>query len=178
MEGQRREHAPSVCGCVYSDDHGQTWHAGGLATGAEIENGSETTVVELSDNRLLFNHRNTNADKHRVLSDSFDAGEHLENIRSVMELQDPVSFGSMTLCEYGILFANCNSQDGRENLTVKLSTDEGKSWEPVWEAEDVCGYPDIAADGDMVYLFYEHPPKDQSINAENTLKIGRFIKEN
>ncbi len=43
---------PSVAGCIYSDDHGQTWHAGALTEG--LPDASETTLAQLPDGWLLF----------------------------------------------------------------------------------------------------------------------------
>ena len=74
-DGLTRKHWPSVAGCVYSDDHGKTWHAGALAEG--MANGNETTVAQLPDGRLLFCYRNMNEARCRMLGLSAN-GETLE----------------------------------------------------------------------------------------------------
>lgn len=172
-DGLVRAHAPSVAGCIYSDDHGQTWQAGALAQG--LANGNETTVAEMPDGKLLFNYRNTDDCRRRALSLSCDGGESLRPRWFPEELVDPRCFGSMISTEGGILFANCDDADRRIHLTVKRTRDEGGSWETVWEVDPVGGYPDIAVQDGRVYLFYERQVDDEI--AELVLATGVWDKE-
>lgn len=152
-DGMTRAHAPSVAGCIYSDDHGATWQPGALAEG--LANGNETTVAETEDGKLLFNYRNTDECRRRALGLSCDGGESLEPRWFSEELTDPQCFGSMISTEEGILFANCEDAHRRVHLTVKRTRDAGCSWETVWEVDSVGGYSDIAESDGRIYLFYE-----------------------
>lgn len=103
-----RSHAPSTAGCIFSNDQGNTRRAGVLAQDACILNGNETAVAQLSDGRLLLNHRNMNADWHRVLSISTD-GTQIEKIWRCDVLPDLMCFGGQTAGKKGIFFGNCMS---------------------------------------------------------------------
>jgi len=87
-DGMTRDHWPSVAGCVYSDDHGETWHTGLLTEG--VTDANETSVTELADGRLLFNFRNRNEDKRRVLGISSDGGGSIEKYWIPDALIDPM----------------------------------------------------------------------------------------
>jgi len=152
-DGLRRKHMPSVAGCIYSDDHGVTWHAGALAE--ELENGNETTVAELEDGRLLFNYRNTSSDMHRRLGVSSDGGETIDCLWMSSELQDPRCCGGMASGKGYVAFSNCDSNCMRVDLTVKCSFDGGKSWVAFWKVDSAGGYSDIAIVDDEAYIFYE-----------------------
>lgn len=167
-DGMRRRHWPSVAGCVYSDDHGATWHAGGVAD--FMKDANETSVAELEDGRLLFNYRNRNEDKHRILAFSEDGGETLDQRWKPQELKDPMCFGGMAAEGRRALFVNCDSETKRIDLTVKCSIDQGKSWEKIWEVDPVGGYADIAVVNGEIYVFYEHQSYEENIVKELVLK--------
>ena len=174
-EDGTRRHRPSCAGSVYSDDHGLTWNAGALVPA--VHDANETCVVVLEDGRLLFNYRNRNEKKLRVLGLSSDGGKTIERIWAPEELQDPGCFAAMAVCKEGILFSNCNDTQARENLTVKCSKDCGDTWEVVGDVAPVAGYSDIAVVGEDVYVFYER--KDYSLNmiGEILLKKGKIVSE-
>lgn len=154
MHGMTRSHAPSTAGCIFSDDHGNTWHPGALAQDACILNGNETAVEQLPDGRLLLNHRNMNADCHRVLSISTD-GTRIEKIWRCDGLPDPMCFGGQTAGKNGILFGNCMSQERRAHATVQYSGDAGEHWQAIWPVDSMGGYMDIAYARGHIYAFYE-----------------------
>ena len=127
-------------GIIYSDDHGKSWKAGGVAPGEW----NETQVVELVDGTLLFSRRGMRS--RRILF-SKDQGETWSQPVIDHDLPDPDCQGSMiryTREDMGssknrILFSNPLSGNlgvgsegsdprGRFNVTVRLSYDEGKSW--------------------------------------------------
>jgi len=151
--GGIRSHHPSRAGCVYSDDHGQTWNPGHLTMG--LTDASETAVVEFAHEWLLFNYRNEDPDRRRALGISVNGGETLSQCWKAKDLIDPVCFGGMTAWGDTILCSNCNTDAGRTNLTVKESVDGGRNWEVIWDVDPLSGYPDIACDGERVYVFYE-----------------------
>lgn len=167
-DGMRRRHWPSVAGCVYSDDHGDTWQPGAIAD--FMKDANETCVVELADGRLLFNYRNRNEDKHRVLAISEDGGESLRERWTPGELRDPMCFGGMAVSGTDVLFVNCDSERKRTELTVKRSSDYGKTWEKIWNVDPVGGYADIAAVNGEIYVFYERQCNEEKIVRELVLK--------
>lgn len=153
-DGLTRDHWPSVAGCIYSDDHGNTWHTGMISEG--IHDANETSVTELPNGNLLFNFRNRNENHHRILGLSSDGGESIEKYWIPDALIDPMCFGAVATSPDGyVLFANCNSNEKRVNLTLKASSDAGEHWNIVWEIDTVSGYADLAVADDKAYVFYE-----------------------
>lgn len=171
-DGLTRKHWPSVAGCVYSDDHGKTWHAGALAEG--MANGNETTVAQLPDGRLLFCYRNMNEARCRMLGLSAN-GETLDALWSCEALPDPMCFGSLAAGEKGVLFGNCASQTARVNATVRYSTDAGAHWNTLWQVDEVAGYIDIAYANRRVYALYERYFPEKRLVGEIVLKISEEI---
>jgi len=174
-ENGTREHKPAVAGCIYSDDHGITWQTGHLVQG--VISANETAVVELSDGKLLFCYRNRNPEFRRVIGISSDGGETLERQFVSDELRDPRCFAGLDACADGILFVNCDSEEKRTNLTVKFSSDEGNTWESIWEVDKMGGYADIAVVGEEIYLFYERTGYEPRSVRELVLKKGKLISE-
>lgn len=171
-DGKTRRHWPSVAGCIYSDDHGQTWHAGALADG--ILDGNETTVAQLPDGRLLFNYRTRDEHHLRTLGLS-DNGETMEPIWACPALEDPWCFGAMVATENGVIFGNCASTSKRVDATVKYSKDAGKTWDVVWQVSEKAGYIDVAYSNHRIYAFYEQGSSEEKIIKELTLKISSEI---
>ncbi len=81
-----------------------------------------------------MNIRNQSGDvKARLLAFSSNAGETWSRVRVARELTDPVCQGS--LIQYRLpggqrvlLFSNLNHVKDRENLTVRVSADDGHTW--------------------------------------------------
>jgi sialidase-1 len=115
---------------IYSDDHGATWHIGGV----EDRDTNESTVTELSDGTLMHNMRITGKQHRRAVATSNDGGMSWSPVRFDDALIEPVCEGNIlryTWPESGdksrILFSNPASLK-RENLTVRVSYDEGATW--------------------------------------------------
>lgn len=130
---------------IYSDDHGASWHLGGT-TGR----GNESTVAELSDGKLLLNIRISNNNNLRIVSTSSDAGISWTTPVNA-PLVDPVCQGSMisgALYEgsWGVFFSNPSS-NVRENMTIKLSIDDGVTWSKQYSV-----FTGKAGYSDLVYL--------------------------
>ena len=172
-DGTRR-HWPSVCGCVYSDDHGKTWRAGGLAEG--MVNGNETNVAELPDGRLLFNHRSQNKVRRRILSMSADGGETLCPTWRAEELTDPQCFGGMEIVGGTVLFANCDSETKRVDLTVRASDDAGTTWQTLWKVDPMGGYVDAAVLDGRLWLFYERTNYEKDCIIEDIVLTSAVIE--
>ncbi|QDW63780.1 exo-alpha-sialidase [Oerskovia sp. KBS0722] len=119
---------------VYSDDHGATWqHGEAFGTGMD-----ENKSVELSDGRVLMNSRDSAGSKYRKVAFSQDGGHTYGPVTLDRQLPDPTNNGSVSRLYPDapegsaeakmLLFSNSNSTTGRENVTVRLSCDDGATW--------------------------------------------------
>jgi sialidase-1 len=115
----------------YSDDHGKTFKTG---NSVNLPGSNESMVAELSNNRLIMNSRNQKGDvRTRIVSYSSDGGATWDTTYFDHNLIDPVCQGS--ILSVGIrkgknILAFCNPADtkNRNNLTLRISYDEGKTW--------------------------------------------------
>lgn len=115
---------------IFSDDHGATWHIGGI----EDEKTNESAVTELSDGSLMQNMRSYHKKNRRAVATSKDGGMTWSSLKLDDALIEPVCEASILRCTWPgngdksrILFSNPASTK-RENLTVRLSYDEGTTW--------------------------------------------------
>ena len=118
---------------IFSDDHGKTWQLGGT-TPQDLVN--ECTVAELSDGKLMLNMRNYDrTQKTRKVSLSSDGGITWGNIYSDKSLPEPICQGSLynylikKTGEVKLLFVNPADENKRQNMTIRLSSDNGSTWE-------------------------------------------------
>ncbi len=113
-----------------SDDHGATWYL----IDTPIKVGDESKIAELADGSWMINSR-VNKGGYRYVHTSTDEGKHWTSAVDTT-LIDPGCNGSFiryTLKKEGftknrLLFANSKSKNERKNLTVRISYDEGKTW--------------------------------------------------
>ena len=171
-------HRPSAVSVVYSDDQGATWKRGELvaadpdpkalrATGVpKLHNPSETVAVELQDGRVLLNLRNESTARRRAISISADGVSKWSRYHFDEPLVEPICMGSIARLsakpryrKNRILFANPHNPTSRarQNVSVKLSYDEAKTW-PVMKTIEAgpSGYSDLAVGPDgTIYCFYE-----------------------
>ena len=113
-----------------SEDHGNNWSLLDIP----LLPGNESKVIELDDGRWMVNCR-LNGPGHRQIHTSNDQGKSWET-RPDKTLIDPGCNGSIlryTSISNGddknrLLFSNANSTEGRKNLTIKISYDEGLTW--------------------------------------------------
>ncbi|RFS17739.1 exo-alpha-sialidase [Emticicia sp. C21] len=151
----------------YSDDHGRTFK---LSQTVSIPGSNEATATEISNNGLLLNARNQKGDKKaRIVAISEDGGETWNNIYFDENLPDPVCEGSILSVgtkkgKHILAFTNNDSQTKRDNLTLRISFDEGKTWSiskvidksPDSQAKDYTAYSDIVKLGKKtVGILYE-----------------------
>ena len=134
---------------IYSDDKGATWQLGGYTA-----RGNESTVAELSDGRLLLNIRISNNNNFRVSSISSDAGMTWTAPQNT-NLVDPVCQGSLvsgTIADgqWAVFFSNASSSQ-RENMTVKMSLDNGATWTKTYSV-----YTGLSGYSDLVFLSDTH----------------------
>ncbi|WP_142058380.1 sialidase family protein [Pseudarthrobacter sp. B4EP4b] len=119
---------------VYSDDHGATWHKG-ANVGDRMD---ENKTVELSDGRVLLNSRDNANQGYRKIAYSTDGGATYGPVTQDTELPDPANNGAITrmypAAAQGsaeakkLIFTNSNSRTGRENVSARISCDDGATW--------------------------------------------------
>jgi sialidase-1 len=118
---------------IFSDDHGKTWQLGGTITPKV----NECQVVELADGKgtLLMNMRSYFGRNLRAQALSHDGGQSWTAPEDAPELIEPICQASILRYAWGdtrktkstILFLNPASTK-RENLTLRASYDDGKTW--------------------------------------------------
>jgi len=159
------QHEPNLgMATIYSDDHGRTWRAGQVVarTSEGYQNPNEAAVVQLANGDVLLNIRSDSPRQRRLESVSHDGIAGWSRPAFVEDLPEPICMGSMVrLSEIPsgdknrILFCNPNglrSQGkglwcARENMTVYLSYDEGKTWpvrRTIEQGPAGAGYSDLA----------------------------------
>ena len=114
-----------------SKDHGKNWH---LVNTEPMSPADESKVIELADGSLMVNSR-VNRYGTRHVHVSKDGGQTWTGWRED-QLVDPGCNGAIiryTSKEDGyqknrLIFSNANSFNGRKNLAVRISYDEGKTW--------------------------------------------------
>lgn len=115
----------------YTDDHGKTFH---LSKDVHIPGSNENMAVELNDNKLMLNIRNQRGDiRARIIAKSSDGGINWDTTYFDQNLPDPVCQGSiLRIGQYKgkavLAFVNCADVSKRDNLTLRISYDEGDSW--------------------------------------------------
>lgn len=131
----------------FSDDHGKTFR---LSEMVDMPGSNESTAAFLSDGKLIMNSRNqTGAPKTRIVSLSKDGGATWDTAYFDQGLPDPVCQGS--LLNIGNrngrqVLAFCNPADTlkRHKLTLRISFDEGRSWQKnILISEAPAAYSDI-----------------------------------
>ena len=148
---------------VYSDDHGVTWKPGTPSEGSADEN----KVVELSDGRLLLNSRTQGTAGQRLEAISYDGGQTWGPFRHNWDLTDPRNNASIIRAYPNapqgsararvLLFSNADSSSARANGTIRISYDDGFTWNEgkVFESGDMA-YSTLHALGDGTWgLLYE-----------------------
>ncbi|MCK4991262.1 MAG: exo-alpha-sialidase, partial [Bacteroidales bacterium] len=142
-----------------SDDHGKSWHLIDTA----LKPGNESKVVELEDGRWMVNCR-ANGRGIRYVHVSSDQGNTWDT-RPEPELIDPGCNGSIirytsTIDGYQLsrlLFSNAKMKKGRENMTVRISYDEGLTWtegKTIYPGRSAYSSLTVLENGD-IGLFFE-----------------------
>jgi sialidase-1 len=189
------DHRPSCVATVYSDDRGLNWKRGSIVvnTNDSVINPSENMPVELADGTVMLNIRSEGKDHRRLVAVSPDGISHWTVPKPDTALFDPVCMASIIRLsttsnsdKNRILFVNPDSRNNpgelkngnnfrvRENLSVKISYDEGKTW-PVNKVVEAggAGYSDLATGKDgTIYLLYEIPGKKANWGAK--VLLARF----
>ena len=130
IEAGTREYYSHV---IYSDDHGKTWHVGGISPRPMV---NECRVAELSDGRLVLNMRNYDrTNRTRQVAFSEDAGQTWHGQRFDEGLPEPICHAGLVRFQedsrraHGVLlFSNPASRESRVQMTLRASLDDGETW--------------------------------------------------
>ncbi len=167
-------HHPSAAATIYSDDHGKTWHAGEIAVPNEApyRNPNETMITNLSDGRVMLVTRSVSDAGRKLVTTSDDGATNWNKPVFHDSLWEPICMASIVAIPSspGTLLFSCPStlafdKDGtlkvrehakRQNLTIKQSRDDGKTW-PISKALESgrSAYSDLAVmpDGTVLCLY-------------------------
>ena len=151
---------------LVSDDHGETWRAGGRLP----EGANESTVAELPDGTLVCNSRFEPSGTYRIIARSSDHGGTFKDVALDYNLRDVKCQGSLLAWAAAgnhnyLVFTNPavvgKDAKRRAHLTVHLSTDGGKSWPLQHEIETgPSAYSDVCALSDStIAVLYERGKK-------------------
>lgn len=105
-----------------SDDHGRSWYL----LDVPITPGDESKIIELEDGTWMVNSR-VNGAGHRYVHLSPDEGKTWKT-HAEAGLADPGCNASLIREGKVLFFSNLNCPDQRRNLTLRISTDGGKTW--------------------------------------------------
>ena len=134
--GGRDEKGLPFSNLMWSRDHGKTWKLSSLAR----SNTNESAVAELSDGSLMLNMRDNRNRKDksetngRAVSVTSDLGKtwkvHSSDHGS---LPEPVCMASLISHKLKdgrtvLFFSNPHHKSRRQNMTLQLSLDDGKTW--------------------------------------------------
>ena len=141
----------------YTDDHGASFH---LSQSLQLPGSNEATAAEISNGGVIVNARNQKGDiKRRIVAHSNDGGEHWNRFSFDEHLPDPVCEGSILNVgkrkgKQILAFSNAADTLRRNNLTLRISFDEGISWVKniLIEAGNQDGKIDATAYSDLVKL--------------------------
>ena len=150
---------------VYSDDHGKNWKCDEVAVDI-----NEPTLIELANGELMVNARNQIPPrKYRAVTRSKDGGKSWSEVKVEEQLPDPNCQGSLISFTFNkggkeldlLILSNNATNDGRKNLTVTISNDDGKTWKNkilIHEGPSAYSCLTILPDGN-IGLLYENGEK-------------------
>lgn len=124
-----RESKKNYSHIIFSDDHGQTWKLGGRTPEPDV---NESTVAELSNGNLMLNMRNAETVRERQVAISKDAGNTWSSVYPDTTLIEPRCEANLIRYKSAgkkyLLFSNPASKKSRTQMTVRMSSNNGKTW--------------------------------------------------
>ena len=151
-------------GIMYSKDRGETWHIHNHAR----TNTTESQVVEVEPGVLMLNMRDNRGGSRAVYTTTDLGRTWKEHVSSRTALQEPVCMASLISVKAKdnvtgkdlLIFSNPNSTSRRNHITIKISTDGGKTWLPehqlMIDEGDSWGYSCLTmVDKETVGILYE-----------------------
>lgn len=173
------DHGPSAAATTYSDDHGQTWHAGEIAVpnAGELRSPNETIATELSDGRVMLVSRSLSDSNRKLITVGPDGAGNWAPTFAHADLWEPRCMASIVShpAKRQWLLFSCprtlprepGGKSARENLSIMLSRDDGKTWKITKTLHaGPSAYSDLAVlnDGTVICLY----------EAANDIKSARF----
>jgi sialidase-1 len=147
---------------IYSDDGGENWSLGAVTK----INGNESSVAELSNGKLMLNmRRSSSADSVRYFAVSNDGGKTFYKEGKANDLIEPRCQGSVLNIENDrgkpskeLIFSNPADAAKRINLSLRVSTNNGKTWSYFKQVyADRSAYSDIVQlDSERVGVLFEN----------------------
>ena len=146
---------------IYSDDHGLTWQKGGVIRPKV----NECQLTELADGKggLLMNMRSYFGRGCRTHAVSHDGGSTWSDPADVPQLEDPICQASIIRYAWPakkragcLLFLNPASRNKRNNMTLKASTDDGRTWQqvqPLYAGPSAYSCMAVLSGGDVACLY-------------------------
>ena len=117
---------------IYSDDGGSSWNIGGITPQDQV---NECSVAEIGKGKLILNMRNYDRTQmNRKISISKDYGESWGDIYDDKALVEPICQASILRYSFkgsgrnDLLFINPADKNKRLNMTLRLSSDLGRTW--------------------------------------------------
>ena len=153
--GIQNESMDYIAHGFYTDDHGKTFH---ISNNVNLPGGNENMAAELSDGRIMLNIRNQRGDvRARYIAISSNGGQSWDTSYFDKNLPDPVC--QVSLLTIGkkrkqniLAFSNAADEKRRDNLTLRISFDDGKTWKKNFVIYKNPSQPDAAAYSDIVKL--------------------------
>lgn len=185
------------CAVIYSDDGGKTWNMGDTPNNNRKRLGifnvkdkflfpneclTESQVIECRDGHLRIFMRNHAMKKRVAIADSYDGGESWQDFRFNDQLLQCICQLSIIQIDDGgrpaTIFLNAATTNARKRGVVRLSYDDGETWEyGAIIREDEFVYSSMAqfSDGE-IGIIYEPSTQHESVDF---VKITtKWIKEN
>jgi sialidase-1 len=114
---------------VYSKDHGKTW----LLSNGVGESNSEPQLVELSGGKIMANMRKPHGFGYREVATTKDFGHSWLGLSTDTTLIGPGCQASIINYDFKgkslLIFSNSANKQGRKNMVVRVSDNEGRSWQ-------------------------------------------------
>ena len=160
---------------TYSKDHGDTWVTSNPAT---AESTTENMAVELSDGSVMLNMRananrtDTSSTNGRAIATTANLGKNWTiHPTSHNALQEPTCMASIIRHDYTkkgekksmLIFCNPDSKIARNYISLKISKDDGKTWEKKMMLDEWKGrgYSCITSiDEETIGVLYESSQAD------------------
>lgn len=152
-----------------SDNHGESWYV----IDTPVIPGNESKIIELADGSWMINSRH-NGKGFRYVHTSKDEGKSW-NSRPDSLLVDPGCNASIIRYpseKNMLLFSNAKKEDRRENMSIRISHDEGKTWSEgttIYKSASAYSSMTILKNGD-IGLFFEKDGYKENVFVRIPLK--------
>jgi len=127
----------------YSDDKGQSW----IGSTQTIEGVDECSIAPLGGDQVLANCRTSQNNRAQFVIDGARGPPLIGDLSYPEGLIDPGCQGSLVSHGGRFFLSNNNSTEARTNLTVKVSEDDGRTWDrgvPITEPNTPSAYSQLA----------------------------------